>query len=106
MSWTDIDAQMAIGMVWKAQDVHTEDSEILRDVRMNRYEMTEKENVYCKDSEGIITVHSIDRYPILKFIFVVVVCPSPLEYRTEFPAPFLFQPTKHHTREEKIPLFQ
>ena len=106
MSWTDIDAQMAIGMVWKAQDVHIEDSEILREVRMNRYEMTGKENVYCRVSEGIIAVHSIDGYPISKFIFVAVVCPRPLEYRTGFPVPSLFQRTKHHSREENMPLFQ
>ena len=90
MSWTDIDAQMAIGMVWKAQDVHTEDSEILREVRMNRFEITGEENVYCRDSEGIITVHSSDGYPNSKFVFVVVVCTSPLGYGTEFPVPFLF----------------
>jgi hypothetical protein len=79
---------MAIGMVWKAQDVHTEDSKILREVRMNRSEMTGKDNVYYRDSEGIITVHSIDGYPNSKFVFVVVVCPNPLDYRTEFPVPY------------------
>ena len=106
MSWTDIDAQMAIGMVWKAQDVHTEDSEILREVRMNRYEMTGKEMYFVEMQRELSLFTPLTGTPIQNLTSSLLSVRAQLDYRTDFPVPFLFQRTKHHTREKKILLFE